>query len=124
MLELASNGDELALKELNLDKPVNVRLDAPYANVGIIRLTGEYETARGIIAAVERLQLWTLAGSCRNKIRYLQFIAKAYCKTTLENRPISGDVVADVMKDLLEEMNARERREIAAETESVELKWN
>ena len=118
MIELARNGDELALRELNLDKPVNVRLDAPYANVGIIRLTCEYETARGIIAAAERLQLWTLAGSCRNKIRYLEFIAKAYCKTTLENRPISGDVVANVMKDLLEEMNARERREIAAEAES------
>ena len=39
LIELARNGDELALRELNLDKPVNVRLDAPYANVGIIRLT-------------------------------------------------------------------------------------
>lgn len=132
LLELASNGDELALKKLNLDKPVNVTLDKPYANVGIIRLTGEYEATMAMIAAADRLQLWTLAASCRNKVKYLQFIAKTFCKTTLANKPIPGDTVADVMKDLLEEIDMRKQQregekkaaESDGETEMVLRKSN
>jgi len=110
LLELASTGDELALKKLNLDKPVKVTLDKPYANVGIIRLTGEYEATMAMIAAADRLQLWTLAASCRNKVKYLQFIAEAFCKTTLANKPIPGDTVTDIMKDLLDEMDIRKQQ--------------
>ena len=50
-------------------------------------------------AAMDRLQLWTLASSCHNKVKYLQFIAKEFCKTNLANKPIPGDTVADVMKE-------------------------
>ena len=64
-------------------------------------MTGEYEAARAMIAAADHLELNILAASCRNKVRYLQFIAKAFCKTTLDNKPIPGDIVADVMKDML-----------------------
>lgn len=88
LLALASSGDKNALKTLSLNKPVKLALDKPYANVGIIRLTGEYEATMDMIAAVDRLQLWTLAASCRNKLKYLQFIAKEFCKTTLANKPI------------------------------------
>ena len=49
LLEMASSGDESALKTLNLDKPVKLTLDKPYANMGIIRLTGEYEATRAMI---------------------------------------------------------------------------
>lgn len=110
LLQLASTGDEEALKKLNLDKPVQLVLDKPYANVGIIRLTGEYEATMAMIAAADRLKLWTLAASCRNKVKYLQFIAKQFCKTTLANKPIPGDTVADVMKDLLDEIDIRKQQ--------------
>ena len=132
LLELASTGDENALKKLNLDQPVKVGLDKPYANVGIIRLTGEFEAAMAMIAAADRLQLWTLAASCRNKVKYLQFIAKEFCKTTLANKPIPGDTVADVMKDLLDEIEIRKQQvegekktaESDSETDMVQRKGN
>ena len=41
LLEMASQGDERALKDLDLDKPVNVKLDPPFKGMGIMRLTGE-----------------------------------------------------------------------------------
>ena len=132
LLELASKGDKLALKKLNLDKPVNLTLDKPYANVGMIRLTGKYEATMAMIAAADRLDLWTLAASCRNKVKYLQFIAKEFCKTNLANKPIPGDTVADVMKDLLEEIDMRKQQreseekaaESDGETEMVLRKCN
>ena len=132
LLELANTGEENALKKLNLDQPVKVGLDKPYANVGIIRLTGEFEAAMAMIAAADRLQLWTLAASCRNKVKYLQFIAKEFCKTTLANKPIPGDTVADVMKDLLDEIEIRKKQiegekktaESDSETDMVQWKGN
>ena len=119
LLQLASTGDEESLKKLNLDKPVQLELDKPYANVGIIRLTGEYEATMAMIAAADRLQLWTLAASCRNKVKYLQFIAKEFCKTTMANKPITGDTVADVMKDLLDEIDIR-KQQIEGEKKAAE----
>ena len=119
LLTMASAGDENALKTLNLDKPVKLALDKPYVNVGIIRLTGEYETTRALIAAADRLKLWTLAASCRNKLKYLQFIAKEFCKTTLPDKPIPGETVAEVMKDLLEEIEIR-RQQIEGEKKAAE----
>ena len=122
LLELASQGDERALKDLDLDKPVNVKLDPPFKGMGIMRLTGEYNAARTMIAAADRLELGMLAASCRNKVKYLQFIATTFCKTTLENKPIEGGDVADVMKDMLEELDmSKQRREdsgMASEAES------
>lgn len=122
LLELASQGDERALKDLDLDKPVNVKLDPPFKGMGIMRLTGEYNAARTMIAAADRLELGMLAASCRNKVKYLQFIATKFCKTTLENKPIEGGDVADVMKDMLEELDmSKQRREdggMASEAES------
>ena len=119
LLALASSGDKNALKTLSLNKPVKLALDKPYANVGIIRLTGEYEATMDMIAAVDRLQLWTLAASCRNKLKYLQFIAKEFCKTTLPDKPIPGETVAEVMKDLLEEIEIR-RQQIEGEKKAAE----
>ena len=118
LLEMASSGDENALKTLNLDKPVKLTLDKPYANVGIIRLTGEYEATRAMIAAAERLKLWTLAASCRNKLKYLQFIAKEFCKTTLANKPIPRETI-DVMKYLLDEIDVK-RQQIEGEKKAAE----
>ena len=51
LLELASQGDERALKDLDLDKPVNVKLDPPFKGMGIMRLTGEYNAARTMISS-------------------------------------------------------------------------
>ena len=122
LLELASQGDERALKDLDLDKPVNVELDPPFKGMGIMRLTGEYNAARTMIAAADRLELGMLAASCRNKVKYLQFIATMFCKTTLENKPIEGGDVADAMKDMLEELDmGKQKREdggMASEVES------
>ena len=127
LLTMASAGDENALKTLNLDKPVKLALDKPYVNVGIIRLTGEYGTTRALIAAVDRLKLWMLTASCRNELKYLQFIAKEFCKTTLANKPLPGETVAEVMKDLSEEIEVR-RQQIEGEkkrqlSQTVKRKW-
>ena len=131
LVKLASEEDKLALQKLNLDKPVKVTLEKPYSNVGILRLTTEYNSARTMIAAADHLKLGTLAASCRNKVKYLEFIAKVFCKTTLENKPIPGEDVADVMKDLLDEMDMRKQQRedgnMAAESEGeteVVLKSN